>query len=185
MDDLHLVCLLLGSNICPEEHLSRAVDWLVERFPIQRISHVWKTPAIGSEGPNFLNVALLLLTPGDEKWMKEQVLRPLEACLGRKRTVDKNAPRTIDIDIITWDGHLVDANLWRYAHVAVPVAELLPDFVHQEACEDLKTVASRLSSQVSIHQRPDVLAKFQGVDWGAKTFLGTTKPGYLAPVIWR
>ncbi len=83
---------------------------------------------MGTTGPDFLNLALLVTTSLEAGELKEKVLRPLEAQLGRLRSADKNAPRPIDLDIIIFDDLLLDPNLLLYAHRAVPVAEILPDY---------------------------------------------------------
>ena len=54
------VCLMLGSNINPEENIQRALRKLEQIFPVEGVSAVWETPAIGSAGPNFLNVAMVI-----------------------------------------------------------------------------------------------------------------------------
>ena len=151
----HKACLLLGSNIQPEQNLPLAAEQLRRRVTILQASSVWETPSVGSGGPNFLNAALLVLTPMESADLKVQVLRPLEAQMGRVRSADKNAPRTIDLDIITFDEKVLDPTLWLYAHRAVPVAEILPDY-RSEAGEYLRDVARRLSSATSIQLRPDV-----------------------------
>ena len=151
----HEACLLLGSNILPEQHLPLAVERLQKRVRILRTSSVWETTAVGSDGPNYLNMALLVESPFDFAALKEQVLRPLEAQLGRVRTKDKNAPRTMDIDILFFDGHAVDALVWRYAFRAVPAAELLPAAI-SETGEKLKDVAARLAGSAQIRLRRDV-----------------------------
>ena len=87
----HQVCLLLGSNIQPERNLPLAVRELGEQLTILRASSVWESPAVGSRGPNFLNAALLCQTGLAAEALKWQVLRPLEARLGRVRNQDKNA----------------------------------------------------------------------------------------------
>jgi 7,8-dihydro-6-hydroxymethylpterin-pyrophosphokinase len=55
-------------------------------------------------------------------------VRELEHALGRKRGPDKNAPRTIDLDVIAWPGQQHDrlphADIERYDFVAHPLAEL-------------------------------------------------------------
>ena len=152
----HQVCLLLGSNIQPEKYLVLAVDLLRGQVKIVRISSVWETPAVGSAGPDFLNLALLVTTALSAELFKEQVLRPLEAQLGRVRSADKNAPRTIDIDIILVDNQLLDPNLYRFAHRAVPVAEILPDF-RSEQGDLLKETASRLTKTTQNRLRQDLL----------------------------
>ena len=124
-----VVCLLLGSNIWPEMNLKHALHMLRDQLGILKISSVWKTRAKGSPGPDFLNAAVLAETDLSADELKEDVLRPLETKLGRVRKADKNAPRTMDIDIIIFDGLLMDEDLWQQAYVAVPVSELLPDYI--------------------------------------------------------
>lgn len=128
----HIACLMMGSNIRPEENLQQALYLLRELVSIQKISSVWKTPAVGSPGPDFLNAAILVQTHLDADELKNSVLRPLETKLGRVRVEDKNAPRTIDLDIIIFDDILLEDDLWHQAYLAVPISELLPDYPSQQ-----------------------------------------------------
>lgn len=152
----HQVCLLLGSNIQPEKILSLGLNLLRHKVTIVRLSSVWETPSVGSSGPDFLNLAVLITTPLKASEFKAQVLSPLEMRLGRVRSANKNAPRTFDVDIILFDGRLLDQNLWSYAHLAVPVAEILPDYPSSRG-DTLKNVASELAKAIPIHLRPNVL----------------------------
>ena len=142
---LHQVCLLVGSNIQAEENLRLALQRLQDRVMILCTSSVWKTAAVGSDGPDFLNLAVLVATPLTTAELKMQVLRPLEAGMGRVRTADKNAPRPIDLDMIVFDGETLDGMLWEHAHRAVPVAELLPE-LRSNSGETLLQAAQRLSA---------------------------------------
>lgn len=152
----HQVCLLLGSNIKPERNLPLAIDQLQNHLTILLISGVWETPPVGSAGPNFLNAALMAQTPLEQNTLKLQILTPLEAKMGRVRSADKNAPRPIDLDIILFDGRLLDPTLWHFAHRAVPVAEIQPD-IRSEAGETLKEAAAKFVSAGSIRLRADVV----------------------------
>ena len=151
----HQICLLLGSNIQPEKNLALGVNLLHSKVKVVRASSVWETPAVGSPGPDFLNMALLVTTSLDAGLFKEKIIRPLEKELGRVRSADKNAPRTIDIDIIIFDNQLLDPNLWRFAHRAVPVAEILPDY-RSDRGDVLKETASRLAETTPIRLKPDL-----------------------------
>lgn len=154
----HQACLLLGSNIEPEVNLQKTVRYLREHFFVENVSAVWETSAVGSDGPNFLNLAIVLKTDLSIEQMKEKVLRPYEAQLGRVRTSDKNAPRPIDIDIVAWDARVLDAAVWQYAHAAVPVAELMPCYQSDETGETLEKIAARLVFSSVIRDRPEVTA---------------------------
>ena len=152
----HQVCLLLGSNIQPEQNLPLAIDQLQNHLTILRISSVWETSPVGSTGPNFLNAALLAQTPLNQKKLKLQIITPLEAEMGRVRSADKNAPRPIDLDIILFDGQILDPTLWLFAHRAVHMAEIQPDIL-SEAGETLKEVAEKFMVEGSIRLRHDVV----------------------------
>jgi 7,8-dihydro-6-hydroxymethylpterin-pyrophosphokinase len=58
--------------------------------------------------------------------IKKTVIQTIETALGRVRTSDKYADRTIDIDIIVYDGAVLEPSLWIRPFIAIPVAELLP-----------------------------------------------------------
>lgn len=142
---MHDAYLLFGSNINPVENLRRAVAELCTCCQLKNTSTAWETVAIGSaNAPNFLNLAAWMQTEVDARTLKEAVMRPLEARLGRVRTADKNAPRTLDIDIILFDGVVLDEALWQRNFIAIPMAELLPDLIHPETGERLADLAARL-----------------------------------------
>ena len=77
----------------------------------------------------------LPLLPGQ---FKRSVLNVIESRLRRRRSGDKNAPRTIDLDISLFNesvltiGHrrIPDPELSRFAHIAIPLAEIAPDYIH-------------------------------------------------------
>lgn len=123
----HQAVIGVGSNISPRENISSALYLISHRVKIEAVSTIWLTKAIGSSGPDFLNTAILISTGFNINQLRKGVLKPIEHLLGRVRTQDPNAPRTIDLDILIYDGIILDAQLWNYPHTAVPAAELVPE----------------------------------------------------------
>jgi 2-amino-4-hydroxy-6-hydroxymethyldihydropteridine diphosphokinase len=167
----HQLVVLLGSNIAPELNLPRAVEMLREPLGIQSVSNVWETSAIGSDGPDFLNAAILFESQFSPQVIKQNILRPAEAALGRVRTSDKNAPRTIDLDVVVWGPHTLDKDIWQYAHAAVPVAELVPDLRRHPFRDPLIQVARKLHQQTRIVLRSEIAQTLQ-----ARVHFGTRIP---------
>jgi 2-amino-4-hydroxy-6-hydroxymethyldihydropteridine diphosphokinase len=65
---------------------------------------VMETPDESGRGPAYLNtVAILVTDEADPRRLLEALLR-LELAAGRDRSAGKNAPRTLDLDLITTDG---------------------------------------------------------------------------------
>lgn len=157
MNDLHRAYLSLGSNIEAKINLSKAMQLLREVGQVDAVSNVWESHAVGSDGPNFLNACVLFLTHLHPPELKEQIIRPIEAELGRVRYADKNAPRTIDIDIVLFNETPLNTEFWDYAFVAVPLAELIPDFEHPIRHEKLIRAAEQLQGQTWIVLRGDVV----------------------------
>ena len=151
----HQACLLLGSNIEPEQNIPRAVLLLQAMLTILKVSPIWESASVDCCYPDFLNMAVLVSTSLDAPQLKVQVLRPLEAQMGRVRTDDKNASRPIDFDIILFDDFLLDPTLWQHAHQAIPVAEIFPDYT-SETGESLKDVAMRLAQSTPVQIRKDI-----------------------------
>ena len=76
------------------------------------------------------------------------------------RSANKNAPRTFDVDIIFFDELLLDQNLYSYAHRAIPVAEIMPDYRSGQG-KLLKEVARGLAELNPIRLKLDVLVDSQ------------------------
>ena len=148
MTNLHQVYLSLGSNINAENNLPKAIELLRKVGKIETVSSVWETESIGYDGPNFLNLCALFLTDLPSFELKERIIRPIEAELGRIRHANKNAPRTIDIDLLLFDNALQNIEFWNYTFVVVPLSELIPDFRHPLRHEKLIRVAEQLSGGV-------------------------------------
>ena len=130
--------LSLGSNIAPEKHLRAAIAELRERFGTLLLSPVYRTPAVGFAGADFLNAAARIetgLSPQDlDAW-----LHALEDRHGRDRSGPRFSSRTLDVDLLLYDdrvlrgeGHLElpRAELVAQAFVLKPMADIAPEVVH-------------------------------------------------------
>ena len=144
----------VGSNIDPERNLRAAVQLLGahEQVSVVATSPVYETAPVGkTDQADFLNAAVLVQTTMTAESLKKNVLSSIEQQLGRVRTSDRNAPRTIDLDIALYNydileigsRHIPDPDLLTYAHVAVPLADLAPYYVHPETGETLEEIAGR------------------------------------------
>jgi len=142
----HNVILLLGSNIRPAENIPQALQLLAARTRVVAQSRVWETAAVGSQGPNFLNVAVKIETRLNPQELKNDLIHPIEQQLGRLRSSDKFMPRTMDIDIILYDDQVLDETVWCKAFVAIPVSELAPNLPQPGTHEPLSKIASQLKS---------------------------------------
>ena len=156
MSELHRVYLDLGSNLEPEKNIPLAIKLLCDAGEIAAVSSVWETESVGYDGPNFLNVCVLLLTPLDAEQVKHKINRPIEAQMGRVRGENKNAPRPIDIDIVLFDETPHNTQTWNQAFVIVPLAELLPEFKTHSGVK-LSDFAEQLQGQVWMRKREDIL----------------------------
>jgi 2-amino-4-hydroxy-6-hydroxymethyldihydropteridine diphosphokinase len=148
--EVHQVVIGLGSNISPTENLKSSLYLLSRQVPINAISGVWQTPALGSPGPDFLNAAVLISTPLSAEELQNNILRPIEDLLGRIRTKDRNAPRTIDLDILIYDDQMLDQEIWNYAHMGVPVAEILPAYQDPQSGDNAIQIAEHLRKSSKI-----------------------------------
>ncbi len=154
----HSAILLLGSNISPVENTRKALIELCCYGIIHRISRAWQSPPFCSPGPDFINLAIEFLTPLPLDEMKNNAIAAVETKLGRQRSSDKNAPRTIDVDIILFDDELLDQTIWVRPYAAVTIADLLPNLVDAAHKTTLAATASAFAGQHPLQERPDVFS---------------------------
>ena len=185
---MNRIFLLLGSNIDKESNLPAAVAMLRRMCHVVQLSSVFETVPMGlKEQPNFFNMAAIIETDLDPCQIKLQIIRPIEIELQRQRKADKNAPRTIDLDIALYNDevfdyvpdngqihHLPDPDILRFAHVAVPVAELAPNKLHPETGQTLSKIAEHLMSKAE-KDGLNLLWKREDILIGEAPQLGRTK----------
>lgn len=152
------VYIAIGTNINPVENTRLAVASLRRRVHVFAISNTWETPPVGTVGPNFYNTALAFTTHLGLEDLKSSILRPIESQMGRIRTHDKNAPRTIDLDPVIVDGQLVEPRLWSLAYLAVPIAEIYPDYQDPKTGTTLAEIARQFLGREKMFIHPEVLA---------------------------
>ena len=122
------VVIALGSNIEPEENLELAVVELKSRFKVSKRSRWIRTKAIGIlDQPDFYNGVLIMETELGMESL-EQELKSIENLMGRDRSKPKFGPRIIDLDILIWNGKVIDKDYYDRDFLRKVVEEILPDF---------------------------------------------------------
>lgn len=177
------VFVSMGSNVEPEHYLPEAVRRLAARCQLLAVSRAYVSAPVGTTGgPRFVNAAVLVATSLNVAEFKGLLLE-IEAALGRVRTADKNAPRTIDLDISLFNDEILEVrgrripepDILRYAHVARPLADLAPHYRHPETGQTLLEISRSLPGEGLVHD-PDLVfwpasqawhaARPSGPDWG-------------------
>lgn len=126
---MNLVVVGLGSNIDPQENIRTALRWIPELGEIRSQTDVLRTEPVGApEQEWFMNCAVLLET---ELSLEELAirLRDIEGSMGRPREGDRSGPRTIDLDVLVWNGRVVDEDVYSRSFLGDAVRELSPDLV--------------------------------------------------------
>jgi len=110
------VVIALGSNLGDRKAaIESAIDLLKEFIEIEKVSTLIETDPVGGpkQGPYINGVLLGRTTLAPEELMTK--LLEVEAELGRVRSVP-NAPRTIDLDLIDYEGVVIDSPTLTLPH---------------------------------------------------------------------
>jgi 2-amino-4-hydroxy-6-hydroxymethyldihydropteridine diphosphokinase len=133
------VFLGLGTNLGERaDHLASAVHSLKQlaSFTLLSRASMYESLALGDPGgPDFLNSAVSGLWNGTPQELLA-ACQEIENCHGRTRP-HRDAPRTLDIDILFWEGCCVATprltvphpRLRERAFALLPLLELAPDLV--------------------------------------------------------
>jgi len=156
-----VVYLALGSNLGDRaSNLRRAIDRIGELGRVEAVSRIYESAAVGyrEQGP-FYNLVLRLRTGLSPEELFAGIKR-IEREMGRT-TSFRNAPRIIDIDILSYDDlvlHTKDldiphSRMTERAFVLLPLSEVAPDFVHpvtRQRMEQLVEEAGKMEPAVPV-----------------------------------
>lgn len=149
-----VIAVGLGGNVGNSAHtLNLALEVLSKKpqWHLQKVSNFYQTPAFGPPQPDYINACTLfevMLTP-------EQVLKTLQQVenqFGRVRGMHWG-PRTLDLDLLFYDQlilHTADLTLphphmTERGSVLVPLAEIIPDWVHPQYQQTILELKSQLN----------------------------------------
>lgn len=146
--------LSLGSNQSPEANLRSAFAALRARFGDIVASVVYRFPAVGFEGADFLNAAAVIDSDLDPYALNDW-LHALEDAHGRDRSGPRFGDRPLDIDIVFYDdlvldgpGHLqLPRDELKHAFVLKPLAEIAPDFIDPRSGRTLASLWAQSSQR--------------------------------------
>ncbi len=121
---MNQVIIGIGSNIDADANIQKMLVLLKRKVKIVKLSELVITKPIGIvDQPNFTNGAVKILTGlSIIKLTKE--LKVIEDQLGRDRSGEKFGPRTIDLDIVIWNGEVIDDDYYTRDFLKVAVDEV-------------------------------------------------------------
>jgi len=111
------VVIALGANLGnPRKQISLAIDAIRDIVNVEKVSSLYETAPfkVSDEQPNYINAVLL----GDTELQPKELIKELlsiESKLGRQRSIPK-AARTIDIDIIDYEGFFLESEELTLPH---------------------------------------------------------------------
>lgn len=141
---MHTVYIGMGANLPspagpPAETLAAAAARIATLGQIKEVSSLYSTEPVGySEQPKFVNAVLALETVLSAQELLHALLET-ERAFGRDRTgAIVNGPRTLDLDILLFEDHVIDEpglsvphpRLAERAFVLVPLSEIAPDAIN-------------------------------------------------------
>lgn len=138
----HHILISLGSNVDRQRHTQAGISALAEHLSDIRLSSTYESEAVGFAGAPFYNLVMSAYTnlSIDEVG---RLFKAIEHQNGRLKTDKKFAPRTLDIDLLTYDDVicvepvvLPRPEIEYHAFVLQPLAELVPSIVHPNTQKD-------------------------------------------------
>ena len=122
----NIAAVSVGSNINPDENVSRARQFLSEEHTLLSESDfVITKPIDNTDQPDFTNGAFLIETTLNFKDFNAY-LKTLETRCGRKPSANKNAPRTLDLDVIVWNERITNDEDYQRDFIMSAIRQLLP-----------------------------------------------------------
>lgn len=161
-----MILIALGANLpsragMPEQTLRASLDALSEKrvrtVAASRIfiTSAWPDPS----DPPFANAVVRVVTPLAPVALMDE-LATIEAKFGRTRT-RRNAPRTLDLDLIDYDGRIEDGppqlphpRAAERAFVLIPLAEVAPGWRHPVSGKTVETLIAALPENERAAVRP-------------------------------
>jgi phosphatidylglycerol:prolipoprotein diacylglycerol transferase len=148
------VYLSLGSNRNAEEALFLGSQDIARDFKVLKRSNLYETKDVleGHQNETYLN--RMLLVEIDQPFPKfREGMKAIEHAHGRDPNNVEDIPLDIDImtygnDVFKYEGKVIpDPDLLNYRYIALPLAEISPDFRHPGTGESIQDILNKLEPE--------------------------------------
>ena len=138
-----MILLNVGSNLDSIKgdrlfNLKKTLELIrLEKIKISKISSIYETPSYPNQkNPKFLNIGIKIKCDHSPQNLIK-IFNKIEKILQRTRGV-KNQPRTCDVDLIDYDGKILNSKELKIPHpkahlrnfVLFPIKEISPKWIH-------------------------------------------------------
>ena len=124
---MNVAVIGLGSNIRPSENIRLARQKIDRSYKVIKESRLIKTKPVGFlSQPDFINGVIVIETIMKRSEL-ESWLKSVEKSQGRIHLLNKNGPRTIDLDILIWNNKIVDKEVYGRDFLKACIREVCPD----------------------------------------------------------
>ncbi len=122
---MNSVIIGIGSNLDADSNIPKMLDILKDQVEVLKLSEMLITKPIGLvDQPDFTNGAVKITTDLNVEELTK-LLKSIEDQMGRNRSMPKFGPRNIDLDIVVWNGEIVDEDYYTRDFLQKSVGELL------------------------------------------------------------
>ncbi len=141
--------ILLGTNVNPEHWSKEIIKILEKHCTLDKVGRSWRTKAEGcKKSPDFINKAIKASAEMTfPEWKK--LLKTIEFESGRRKSKDSNEPRTLDLDIVWFNGKWIENPGLKRPYGILPIADVSNGIKGPEG-ENFKKLSGRLRSHPSI-----------------------------------
>jgi 2-amino-4-hydroxy-6-hydroxymethyldihydropteridine diphosphokinase len=114
----------IGSNIHADKNIQKMLEILPNHVEVIKVSSLIRTKPIGIKNqPDYTNGAVKITTQLNKEKLN-CVLKAIENQLGRNRNEKKFGPRTMDLDIVIWNGKVVDKDYYSRDFLQKSIQEI-------------------------------------------------------------
>lgn len=154
-ENIGKIYIALGGNLSNQKAtFAKALNMLASKgVEIKTVSGLWQSPSWppGQGHPDYLNAMAEVGFEGKANTLLE-IMQEVETQLGRVRSV-RNAPRTLDLDIIDFRGEISESDTLTLPHprlrergfVLFPLQHIAPKWIDPVTGHTLEHFTSRLA----------------------------------------
>ena len=150
---MHKAYVGVGSNISPEKNIDDALMKLTHHVTVTGVSTFYRTKPLKRRDQNdYLNGVWRIQMSLSPEELKYAILNAVERELHRRRTGDKYASRTIDLDLLLYDDLvasegtviLPDPDIYLRPFIAHPLFELEPELILPDTRTPISVLAETM-----------------------------------------